>query len=240
MEQPGMNAHQAISEKEALILSRDEAYIGVLIDDLINKGTDEPYRMFTSRAEYRILLRQDNADARLCETGHNIGLLDNEKHEKYLQKSQNVKSLIEFSKQSKPDVTYINSVLSSLESSMLDEKTSLNKLLLRPHLTFKNLTNGHAEYSNAIESYTTEEIEEAEILIKYAGYIDKEREMAKKISSLEHIHIKESFDYSLIKSLSTESREKLSKIKPATIGQASRISGVSPADISILLVHFGR
>jgi len=236
----GINANLSVSHKEGLVLSRDEAYIGVLIDDLINKGTDEPYRMFTSRAEYRILLRQDNADSRLCERGHKIGMLEDEKYEKYLQKSNNVKTLIEFSKKSKPELNFINPILSSLGSSNLEEKASLNKLLLRPHLTFNNITLGHSEYKNSLKKYSIEEIEEAEILIKYAGYIDKEHEMAKKISSLEHIHIKDSFNYNLIKSLSTESREKLSKIKPATIGQASRISGVSPADISILLVHFGR
>jgi len=236
----GINAHNKVNEKEALILSRDEAYIGVLIDDLINKGTDEPYRMFTSRAEYRILLRQDNADQRLCDIGLKIGLLDNDCHEIFVKKSQNVDSLIDFSKKTKPELDYINPILSENLSSEITEKSSLNKLLMRPNLNFSNLTNSHLEYNTYLKSFTNEEVEEADILIKYSGYIDKEREMAKKINSLEHIHIKESFDYHQVKSLSAESREKLSKIRPITIGQASRISGVSPADISILLVHFGR
>ena len=236
----GINAHNKVSEKDALVLSRDEAYIGVLIDDLINKGTDEPYRMFTSRAEYRILLRQDNADQRLCEIGHNIGLLDQDHFEQFQRKSENVDALIEFSKKTKPDLDYINPILSEKLSSEITEKSSLYKLLMRPNLTFNNLIQEHSEFNDYLNSFTNEEIEEADILIKYSGYIDKEREMAKKINSLEHIHIKESFDYHQVKSLSAESREKLSKIKPVTIGQASRISGVSPADISILLVHFGR
>jgi len=236
----GINAHNKVNEKEALILSRDEAYIGVLIDDLINKGTDEPYRMFTSRAEYRILLRQDNADQRLCEIGNTIGLLSDNCYETFLKKSSNVDSLIDFSKKTKPDLDYINPVLSELNSSEISEKSSFNKLLMRPNLNFNNLTQSHPDYSSYIKTFTNDEIEEADILIKYSGYIDKEREMAKKIHSLEHIHIKETFNYHEVKSLSAESREKLSKIRPITIGQASRISGVSPADISILLVHFGR
>ena len=236
----GINAHQKIEEKEALVLSRDEAYIGVLIDDLINKGTDEPYRMFTSRAEYRILLRQDNADQRLCETGFKLGLLEEWKHALYLKKLSNVNAIIEYSKASKPSLEEINPILNSLGSSELIEKTSINKLILRPNITFNSLLKNDYTFSEYLKPFSKEELEEAEIMIKYAGYIEKEKEMAKKINSLEHIHIKESFDYKEIKSLSNESREKLSKIRPATIGQASRISGVSPADISILLVHFGR
>lgn len=236
----GINAHNKVTEKTPLVLSRDEAYIGVLIDDLINKGTDEPYRMFTSRAEYRILLRQDNADQRLCEIGNSIGLLDDKHYQTFLKKASNVDSLISFSKQTKPDLNYINPILNNLNSSEINEKTSLNKLLMRPNLNFNNLTQSHSDYSNYLKTFTNDEIEEADILIKYSGYIDKEREMAKKIHSLEHIHIKETFNYQEVKSLSAESREKLSKIRPITLGQASRISGVSPADISILLVHFGR
>lgn len=236
----GINAHQNLVNKKPLVLSRDEAYIGVLIDDLINKGTDEPYRMFTSRAEYRILLRQDNADQRLCKIGFDLGLLEEQKYEKFLNKTANVLSIIDYCKKTKPDLVEINPILESLISSPLSEKSALYKILMRPNLTFENLTNNNYTYSEELKNFTDEEKEEAEITIKYTGYIDKEREMAKKINSLEHITIKESFNFEEIKSLSAESREKLSKIKPATIGQASRISGVTPADISILLVHFGR
>lgn len=236
----GINAHQNLVNKKPLVLCRDEAYIGVLIDDLINKGTDEPYRMFTSRAEYRILLRQDNADQRLCKIGFDLGLLEEKKYEKFLNKTANVLSIIDYCKKTKPDLVEINPILESLISSPLSEKSALYKVLLRPNVTFENLTNNNYTYSEELKNFTDEEKEEAEITIKYTGYIEKEREMAKKINSLEHITIKESFNFEEIKSLSAESREKLSKIKPATIGQASRISGVTPADISILLVHFGR
>ncbi len=236
----GINAHQNLVNKKPLVLSRDEAYIGVLIDDLINKGTDEPYRMFTSRAEYRILLRQDNADQRLCKIGFDLGLLEEQKYEKFLNKTANVLSIIDYCKKTKPDLVEINPILESLISSPLSEKSALYKILMRPNVTFENLTNNNYTYSEELKNFTDKEKEEAEITIKYTGYIDKEREMAKKINSLEHITIKESFNFEEIKSLSAESREKLSKIKPATIGQASRISGVTPADISILLVHFGR
>ncbi len=236
----GINAHQKINEKAPLVLSRNEAYIGVLIDDLINKGTEEPYRMFTSRAEYRILLRQDNADQRLSKIGYEIGLLDKWKYDKYLSKLTNINSIIAQTKISKPNLEQINPILDSINSSVIQEKVSLHKLLLRTNTSFNNLTNNNYEYSEPYKSYSEEEKEEAEIMIKYAGYIEKEREMANKINSLEHIFIKEDFNFNNIKSLSAEAREKLTKIKPSTIGQASRISGVSPADISILLVHFGR
>lgn len=236
----GINAHHKITDKEPLILSRNEAYIGVLIDDLINKGTDEPYRMFTSRAEYRILLRQDNADQRLCKTGFDIGLLDSWKYDQFLKKWDNINTIIEFSKSTKPELEDINPILESLNCATLQEKTTFHKLLLRPNTSFYNLIKEDSPYNNGISLFSDEEKEEAEIMIKYASYIDKENEMAKKISSLEHLKIKETFDFNELLSLSAESREKLTKIRPATIGQASRISGVSPADISILLVHFGR
>ena len=236
----GINAHLHINNKEPFILSRSEAYIGVLIDDLINKGTDEPYRMFTSRAEFRILLRQDNADQRLCEKGYNLGLLDEVNFKKYEDKISKVNSLIHYTKITKPEPVEINPVLEEHNSSIIIEKVTLYKLLSRPNITFRSLENSDLEFVDEINTYTKEEIEEAEILIKYNGYIEKEKEMATKINSLEHIIIKPNFDYTLVKSLSTESREKLMKIQPTTIGQASRISGVSPSDVSILLVHFGR
>ena len=236
----GINAHNKLNEREALILLRNEAYIGVLIDDLINKGTDEPYRMFTSRAEYRILLRQDNADQRLCEIGYKTGLLDTWKYEQFLTKTSHINSILEATKKIKPPLEEINPILENINSSLLFEKTSINKVILRPNISFSTLINNDFDYSQSFKNYTEEELEAAEILIKYAGYIEKEKEMAQKIELLEDYKIKESFNYHEIKSLSAESREKLSKIKPATIGQASRISGVSPADISILLVTFGR
>lgn len=236
----GINAHQKINEKAPLVLSRNEAYIGVLIDDLINKGTEEPYRMFTSRAEYRILLRQDNADQRLSKIGYDLGLLDKWKYDKYLTKLTNINSIIAHTKSIKPQLEEINPILESIDSSTIQEKVNLHKLLLRTNTNFNNLTNNSFEYSRPFHSFSEEEKEEAEIMIKYAGYIEKEREMANKINSLEHIFIKEDFNFNSIKSLSAEAREKLTKIKPSSIGQASRISGVSPADISILLVHFGR
>jgi tRNA uridine 5-carboxymethylaminomethyl modification enzyme len=236
----GINAHQKINENAQLVLSRNEAYIGVLIDDLINKGTDEPYRMFTSRAEYRILLRQDNADQRLSKIGYHLGLLDNWKYDKYLTKIKNINSIITQTKTIKPSLEEINPILKALDSSLILEKVSLHKLLLRTNTSFNNLTNNWFEYSKPFHSFSEEEKEEAEIMIKYAGYMEKEREMANKINSLEHISIKDDFNFNNVKSLSAEAREKLTKIKPSNIGQASRISGVSPADISILLVHFGR
>ncbi len=236
----GINAHNRISDKEPFVLLRNEAYIGVLIDDLINKGTDEPYRMFTSRAEYRILLRQDNADQRLCKKGYELGLLERSNYDKYLKKIESIGQLIALTKQTKPDLEEINPILSHNNSSILDEKTSINKLLSRPNLGFDTLTANTFGFSKPFEVFSREVKEEAEIMIKYEGYINKESEMALKINTLENIRIKPNFNYALVKSLSTESREKLMKIQPETIGQASRISGVSPADISILLVHFGR
>lgn len=236
----GINAANKVLDKEQLVLSREKAYIGVLIDDLINKGTDEPYRMFTSRAEFRILLRQDNADQRLCETGKNIGLLPENLFNQYLEKQAKIDGLINYTKATKPDLDYINPILESVNSAQLTEKNSFYNLLLRPFVNTKTLLSGNETYLEQLGLYNDEEIQSAEILIKYGSYINKEREMAEKIANLEHIYIKESTDYHAIKSLSAESREKLSKIKPTTIGQASRISGVSPADISILLVHFGR
>lgn len=234
----GINAHQNLSGQSPLILNRSEAYIGVLIDDLINKGTDEPYRMFTSRAEYRILLRQDNADQRLCKIGHDISLLSLPKYETYLKKQANIDSILSYCKQTKPPLTITNTLLTENAENEINEKISIQKLLLRPNLRFKNL-NLEKNFPD-LGQYENEELEEAEILIKYEGYISKEKDMAQKINSLEHIPIKESFNFAEVKSLSAESREKLMKIKPNTLGQASRISGVSPADISILLVHFGR
>ncbi|NUM30978.1 MAG: tRNA uridine-5-carboxymethylaminomethyl(34) synthesis enzyme MnmG [Bacteroidetes bacterium] len=236
----GINAHNKINNKNPLILSRQDAYIGVLIDDLVNKGTNEPYRMFTSRAEFRILLRQDNADQRLCKIGRDIGLLSQEKYEIYKNKLKRIEELIWFVNKEKPDLATLNDFLQKLNSNKLTEKTTIYRILSRPEVSFNSFINNFEGYKDYFKNFEKDEIEEAEIMIKYSKYIEKERELAEKIISLDYIPIKEGTDFSKINSLSSESREKLNKIKPATIGQASRISGVSPADVSVLLVHFGR
>ena len=237
----GINAHNKINKKEPFILKRAEAYIGVLIDDLINKGTQEPYRMFTSRAEFRILLRQDNADIRLTPLGHHIGLASNERLEKVVEKKKEVERLIESLKQKKIQPSKINEELIKLNSALLKEKTPLYNLIKRPELTIFQLIKIEVEeIKETYKKYDDDILEQAEILIKYEHYIDKEQKLAEKISSLENHKIKDDFDYDKIKGISSESREKLKSIKPNTIGQASRISGVSPADISILMVYLGR
>lgn len=236
----GINAHNKINNKSPFILSRQDAYIGVLIDDLVNKGTNEPYRMFTSRAEFRILLRQDNADQRLCKLGYDLGLLSQKNYNNFIEKIKNIKELIEFSNKEKPDLDSINNFLNKINCNPVSEKTTISKILSRPEVSFASFIDNFERYNDYFKKFTKKEIEETEIMIKYSKYIEKERELAEKIISLDHIPIKNDTDFSKITSLSSESREKLNKIKPATIGQASRISGVSPADISVLLVHFGR
>jgi tRNA uridine 5-carboxymethylaminomethyl modification enzyme len=232
----GINASLKTQNKQEFILSRSDAYIGVLIDDLINKGTEEPYRMFTSRAEFRILLRQDNADERLTEKGHSIGLASNERLETLIKKREKIKSLLHFVKNTSVEPELVNSKLRDKETPELDQKVKLDKLVLRPQLSIKDF-----EMIYSTISETDNDIkEQVEILIKYESYIDKEKQTAEKLSKLENYKLSSEFDYSQLKSLSTESREKLNKIKPESIGQASRISGVSPSDISVLLIHLGR
>lgn len=236
----GINAHNKVHEKDPFILKRSEAYIGVLIDDLVNKGTLEPYRMFTSRAEYRILLRQDNADLRLTEMGHKIGLAGTERLDSVKRKKEEIGSLLKELKQMRATPEDFNDSLSLIESSPIEEKTPIINLLKRPQIGFKDLIKMHKEISSALSKYSKEILEQAEIIIKYEPYIDREQKLVEKIESLENYKIRPDFDYDRVKALSSEAREKLKKIKPETIGQMTRISGVSPADVSVLSVYLGK
>ena len=236
----GINAHNKVYEKDPFILKRSEAYIGVLIDDLVNKGTIEPYRMFTSRAEYRILLRQDNADLRLTEMGHKIGLASAQRFDAVKNKRAEIASLLKDLKQMRATPEDFNNSLSLLELSPIQEKTPIINLLKRPQVGFRDLLNMNKEISSTLNKYSKEILEQAEIIIKYEPYIDREQKLAEKIESLENYKIKPDFDYDRVKALSSEAREKLKKIKPETIGQMTRISGVSPADVSVLSVYLGK
>jgi tRNA uridine 5-carboxymethylaminomethyl modification enzyme len=239
----GINAHLKINELPEFILRRSDAYIGVLIDDLITKGVDEPYRMFTSRAEYRILLRQDNADLRLTPLAHKIGLASFQRMERVSFKQEMIKRIIRFVKKESVHPDDINPYLEKVNSKPIVQKMKISSLILRPEVTMNDLIRQIPSLNHFIRSLgnqINEIIEETEILIKYDNYITKEQDIANKLSNLEHIKLREDFDYRSLKSLSYEAREKLSKIRPASIGQASRISGVSPADISVLLVYLGR
>lgn len=236
----GINAHLKVSKKEPLILSRSEAYIGVLIDDLITKGVDEPYRMFTSRAEYRILLRQDNADTRLTEISYQIGLANHERYNKYKEKSSKIlqlrKQLDDIS--ISPDL--VNDLLEKLGTSIIQQRQKASTLLLRPQLNIHQLLKLLDPNILDVSNYETEVLESVEVLTKYEGYIQKEKDIADKLARLDDVKLKDNFDYHSLQSLSYEAREKLSKIRPANLGQASRISGISPSDISVLAVFLGR
>ncbi|HOM36084.1 MAG TPA: tRNA uridine-5-carboxymethylaminomethyl(34) synthesis enzyme MnmG [Bacteroidales bacterium] len=239
----GINAHLKINEKEEFTLNRDQAYIGVLIDDLVTKGVDEPYRMFTSRAEFRILLRQDNADIRLTELSHKIGLASDERMKTLEQKLKARDTLLEyFAKQScKPEK--VNHILIEKGSSEIKQSVKLQNLINRPNIKAHDFIEVFPKYKKLIESFedrVEEYLDSVEITIKYSGYIEREKLLAEKLRRLENIEIQGKINYSELKSLSTEAREKLIKINPKTIGQASRISGVSPSDISVLLVYLGR
>ncbi len=237
----GINAHLAIQDKAPFILKRSDAYIGVLIDDLINKGTDEPYRMFTSRAEYRILLRQDNADIRLTPIAHALGMSGLEQRlERVNEKVEKAKEVEQFFRNTSVSPDEVNGFLEEKKSAPLKQKVKLHGVLLRPHVALHELANVLPDLDQFAEDYDKETLEIAEINMKYEGYIKKEQEMVAKMNRLEGVKIKETFDYHELTSLSSEAREKLTAIKPLTIGQASRISGVSPADISVLLVYMGR
>lgn len=236
----GINAHKAAKEEEALILKRSEAYIGVLIDDLVNKGTEEPYRMFTSRAEYRILLRQDNADLRLTPIGYQIGLASEERYQDMLVKKQQSEKLVEEIKNTKIKPETANPILEENGSAPIREKVVLYNLLKRPNMEINLFSDKLPEIKTLVEPYTQEEIEQAIIEVKYRDYIDKEEQMAQKMTQLENMVLNPDFDYKKIQALSIEAREKLSKLKPTTLGQASRISGVNPSDISILMIYMGR
>ncbi len=239
----GINAHIHCHGGKSFVLSRDESYIGVLIDDLINKGVDEPYRMFTSRAEYRILLRQDDADARLTEKSYHLGLAGKERYNLWMQKKQAITSLTEFTQNYSIKAKYINSVLESLGTAPLEQGVRLNNLILRPQLNYDVLKEhipALREQLEKIPNRQEEIIEATEIKIKYQGYIEREQMQADKIQRLDSIRIAGKFDYENIQSLSFEARQKLKKIQPETLGQASRIPGISPSDISVLLVLLGR
>lgn len=238
----GINAHRSIKGLEPIVLKRDEAYIGVLIDDLVTKGVDEPYRMFTSRAEYRILLRQDNADSRLTPLGYEIGLVKESKYQKCVEKNHAVESLISTLRRLSVKIGEIDSYLISVGEEPLTQGKKLYDIVLRSGVTIKSL----AEVAPKLKKYIDdngvddEVIEQAEILIKYRGYIERERFFADKLHRLENIAIPDGFDFNAMQSLTIEARQKLSRVRPTTIGQASRIPGVSPADINVLLIKFGR
>ena len=239
----GINAAQKLQGKEEFILHRDEAYIGVLIDDLVTKGVDEPYRMFTSRAEYRILLRQDDADARLTERSYDIGLATKERYNRWIEKKQWIEKIIDFCKDFSVKAAYINDALEQMGTVPLQKGCKLMDLITRPQVGIMALAkhiNALKQLIDSIPDRREEIVEAAEIRIKYNGYIRREREVADKMLRLENIKIRGKFDYDSIKSLSTEARQKLIKINPETLAQASRIPGVSPSDINVLLVLMGR
>ncbi len=236
----GINASLKVQEKDPFILKRSDAYIGVLVDDLINKGTEEPYRMFTSRAEFRLLLRQDNADLRLTELGHSIGLASEERYQKMLDKKSSTAKLINDLKQKKLSPEAINQNLEAIGTAAIQEKISAEKLLKRPQIGMEELKAVDEDLKIYLSKYAKEVLEQAEIQIKYDSYIDKEQQMVEKLSNMENFKIPNRFDYLSITALSNEGRQKLNKIRPETLGQASRISGVSPADLSILTVYLGR
>ncbi|MEG1700576.1 MAG: tRNA uridine-5-carboxymethylaminomethyl(34) synthesis enzyme MnmG [Alistipes sp.] len=238
----GINAHRSLHNQPPIVLKRDEAYIGVLIDDLVTKGVDEPYRMFTSRAEYRILLRQDNADIRLTPLGHKIGLISEKRFAEFSKKNTLVESLISYAHEQSIKAAEINDYLKSINSEPLTQGRKLNDILTRNFVTINALCQVLPKLQKFIDNneINAEAIEEAEIQIKYRGYIEREKLIAQKLHRLEDICIPDNFDFSLLNSLTIEARQKLSRLRPSNIGQASRIPGVSPADINVLLVKFGR
>jgi tRNA uridine 5-carboxymethylaminomethyl modification enzyme len=237
----GLNAALQIKNQDPLVLRRDEAYIGVLIDDLITKGTEEPYRMFTSRAEYRTLLRQDNADLRLTERSYNLGLAKESRRKALDRKIAQTKQIVEFLNNESYDFNEANKLLTKVSSTPVKQHDKLKKLLSRPELNLENLQElPNVQKFFVKHDFDADSCEQAEIQVKYAGYIEKEKNNADKLTRLEYVKIPDSVDYSKMTSISFEAREKLNKIKPSTVSQASRISGVSPSDISVLLIHLGR
>ncbi len=236
----GINAHLKVREEEAFILKRDEAYIGVLIDDLITKGTKEPYRMFTSRAEYRILLRQDNADARLTPIAHKIGLASNEQMRRVEEKNNSIKNLLNSLDNISITPEETNEYLAANKTANIKQKVKASSVITRPQVSLESMSEAIPSVKNILNNNSAEVIEQAEIKIKYQGYIDREKEMAEKMTRLEEVRLSDKIDYFSFQSISSEAREKLHQIRPATLGQASRISGVSPSDISVLMIHLGR
>jgi tRNA uridine 5-carboxymethylaminomethyl modification enzyme len=235
----GINAHNKVHEKDEFILNRDEAYIGVLIDDLITKGTEEPYRMFTSRAEYRLLLRQDNADIRLTEKAYKLGLADENRLKNVEEKIKRSQELETFLKETSLKPGIINPILESMESNPVDQAYRASQFLTRPNITLDKLSEIDS-IAEVVSKYSDEVKEQAEVNIKYRGYIEKEKENVSKLNRLENVKIPEAFDYLSISSLSSEAKQKMNKVRPKTLAQAGRISGVSPADINVLMVFLTR
>jgi tRNA uridine 5-carboxymethylaminomethyl modification enzyme len=236
----GVNAHQKVHDKHELIMKRSESYIGVLIDDLVTKGTEEPYRMFTSRAEHRLLLRQDNADIRLSPIGYELGLINDERLDKVKQKVKNSDDIVTYAKTKSVEAAQINSTLQELGTTPLPQNVKLVSLISRPQVGFNDLRKADAPLDALLSAYDDETVEQAEIKIKYESYFDKELEIVERMRKMEDKEINPEFNYHQLVSLSKEAREKLMRIKPRTLGQASRISGVSPSDISVLMVHISR
>lgn len=236
----GINAHQKINDKHELILKRSESYIGVLIDDLVTKGTEEPYRMFTSRAEHRLLLRQDNADIRLTPIGHELGLISDERLEKVKTKVRDADLIVDYLRNKSIEATQVNSLLEELGTSPLSQNVRLFQILTRPQVAIGDLRKVDQALDDLLNQYNDETVEEAEIKVKYESYFEKELEIVNKMKRMEDHEINPEFNYHALVSLSKEAREKLMKIKPRTLGQASRISGVSPSDISVLMIHMAR
>ena len=236
----GINAHQKISNKESLILKRSESYIGVLIDDLVTKGTEEPYRMFTSRAEHRLLLRQDNADIRLSEIGFNIGLISQERLDLVNQKIANSDAIVKYLKITSIEPGKVNSLLEELGTALISQNVKMFQLITRPQVTLSDIRKVDEHFNVLLNQYDLNTVEQAEIKVKYESYFEKELEIVNKMKAMEDREINTEFNYKSLISLSKEAQEKLTKIKPRTLGQASRISGVSPSDISVLMVHMSR
>lgn len=236
----GINTHLKINEKPAFILSRSEAYIGVLIDDLVTKGTEEPYRMFTSRAEYRILLRQDNADIRLTPRGYELGLASQQRMDRVREKMSNADKVIEFLRSQSVGPDEANNFLASIDSAAINQKVKLTSILSRPGVSIWDIITISKPALEFLSDFGKEDIEQGEIKIKYEGYIQRESELADRMQRLDHLVIDEDIDYQQLGSLSKEAREKLTRFRPRSLGQASRISGISPADISVLMIYMGR
>ena len=236
----GINAHKLAQEEDAFVLNRNEAYIGVLIDDLINKGTKEPYRMFTSRAEFRLLLRQDNADIRLTPKGYRLGLASQERMDQTQDKIRNIATIVDYVKTQSVKPKELNEYLISKGSAELKQKVKLDKVLLRSFISLNGLKDHLPELQEFLSAYKATTSETAEVDIKYEGYIQKEQELVDRMKKLEKVKLNPTFNYCAIKALSSEATEKLQNIQPKTLGQASRISGVSPADLSVLMVYLNK
>jgi tRNA uridine 5-carboxymethylaminomethyl modification enzyme len=236
----GINAHQNAIHGEPVVLKRSEAYIGVLIDDLISKGTEEPYRMFTSRAEFRTLLRQDNADLRLTELSYRLGLASQDRMDKVRTKKEEVEEIKNSLRDFSVEPIEINEYFNSIQSAVISEKQKAQKILLRPDIELPELLEALPRLNETLSGFAETSLEQAAIQVKYDVYIEKERELVQRMSQLEELEIPDSFDYKKISSLGNEAREKLSRLRPKTLGQASRISGINPSDVQILMVYMGR